>query len=707
MKPKFFSSLLPSLAVITLAGNVHAADKIYDGGASGTARSWNVGTTWAGDVAPTTGDNVFVGGTALNAGIATLYFGNSYMAFSSNNSAAYSLSPRSITFDNSLDQFPAAGIILRTSSAATTFNATIELTTPDVDAIVLKSDANSAAPVVTIDNRTTAYTTFNLNYSGYTNFNVGNAGTLTMDGANGAAEGMLIGTGGINKTGDGTLALIGNANTFTGGLKIGEGTVSIALASRLGSADVLNDSGVVINGGKLRVTDASISATNRGFRVGAAANSAIEVTDAGETFTINAVIADVTGEAGRIVKTGAGDLELANTNTYTGGLTISAGSVTLGLPDRLGSAAIANQNAVIINGGTLRISGTTAILPSANRGFRVGASTGTIEVIDPAKSINILGTIRNVDSEVGNLVKTGPGTLSISSGTNSFSGTTTVSAGTFLINTDGVSVSPVTVAAGATFGGAGQLAANASISGTLAPGPITAATPGTLGVTGTLSLLQGSTAAFEILDATTADKVTGPTDVSLDGTFVVTLLNAFDPSVGTSFDLIESTNPIVLGPNFSFSLPALTGGKVWDTSAFASTGVISVVSGVVLTPFQTWAQGYFLTGDDALPSGNPDHDPFTNLQEFAFGTNPTTPTGAIVKIEKSGTNALVTYIERNADAIYVVKSGTTLTGWTTAAGITYLGGVDQTGVLTGYTRKQFTSPLGTKEFFRVEAVANP
>lgn len=797
MKPRYLSSSLAfSIPFILACGSSLATTLHWTGGSTGvnvnmmTASNWQEGDSPTGSNAPY--DLVIAGRNDTDPPasplptIPTLVTGADYTI-------------RSFSADNAAGRFGANG--LRIGPTTLTGSTTQRILTLDTANVTSFSATNNATTTFWRYTSTAALT-FNLAYTGKTTVHTDATSSLTFDTT------AITGTGGLIKTGPGTLTFLSIANTFEGGLTIQDGVVSVAGANRLGSVATPKEDAVVIDGGTLRFTGTTDSSSSRGFQVGssvgtidiagadvsvnigaliqdvpseagklvktgpgtlslAAQNTftggiainagvvavssslylgpttpnpdavvinggtlrftgtsdltsvsgrgfrvgssigTIEIADVEKEVTVAAVIQDVDGEAGSLVKTGAGILELDNSNTFTGGVTISQGILALATPDRLGSAAAANPSAVIINGGTLRFTGTSTISPSANRGMRVGAATGTIEVTDVAKIVNVLGAVRDVTDETGNLVKTGLGTLSLNSASNSYTGTTTVSEGTLLLGPAGVLPSPVTVADDASFGGSGQATGAVTVSGNLLPGPSTLNTPGTLQVGGELVLNQGSTATFEILDASTADKITGGAGANLDGVVAITLLDGFEPAAGASFDLIDTASPIVLGPNFSFTLPVLTGGKSWNTSAFASSGVISVTSGVALTPFQTWAAGYSLTGNDALSSGNPDKDAFTNLQEFAFGMNPTVAEGALVKIEKSGTNALVTYIERNTDVVYTVKSGTTLTGWTTATGITYLTGVDQTGVPSGYTRKQFTSPLATKDFFRVEAVVNP
>jgi autotransporter-associated beta strand protein len=61
-----------------------------------------------------------------------------------------------------------------------------------------------------------------------------------------------------------------------------------------------------------------------------------------------------------------------------------------------------------------------------------------------------------------------------------------------------------------------------------------------------------------------------------------------------------------------------------ETAAITGTGTIRV--GTATTPFDQWALDNGLTGNDALPTADPDHDGIPNLDEFAFGGNPSSGT---------------------------------------------------------------------------------
>jgi hypothetical protein len=292
---------------------------------------------------------------------------------------------------------------------------------------------------------------------------------------------------------------------------------------------------------------------------------------------------------------------------------------------------------------------------------------------------------------------------------NSYDDTTTVDRGRLIVNGD-IS-SDVLVLRGVSddaaigaLGGVGTVNGSAVISGQLRPGPNTTDVTGTLTINGDLILDSSSFAFFEIANATTHDRVNGLTSAGLDGTVTITLLSGYEPEIGASFDLMDSTSPASIGGSFSFDLPALPSGRVWDTSSFATTGVISVVAGST-DPYETWATSFGLVGPDAARSFDFDKDNFTNLQEFLFGGNPTSSTGSLTNVSSSASVLTVTFLELLAGGSYTIQSNNALAGtWIPAAGITMVNPVDQTGVPSGYIRRQFTTPIATRDFFRVEGV---
>jgi fibronectin-binding autotransporter adhesin len=72
--------------------------------------------------------------------------------------------------------------------------------------------------------------------------------------------------------------------------------------------------------------------------------------------------------------------------------------------------------------------------------------------------------------------------------------------------------------------------------------------------------------AFDVLPAST---------MVLDGNMQVSLINAFNPSLGDQFNLFDGTTSGVFS---SFSFPALNPGLTWDTSLLYTSGILQVVA---------------------------------------------------------------------------------------------------------------------------------
>ena len=210
-------------------------------------------------------------------------------------------------------------------------------------------------------------------------------GTLTLSGANTytgtttAGAGVLLLSsasalpGGIGSTGgtsgltlNGGVIGLGNGD-FTRGL--GTGTTQVQWTGSGGFAAYTADRSVNLGGASAGVTwnSGSFVPTSSSLILGASGadktvdfQNAINLNDATRTVqvddgsaTVDAVLSGVisstTAASGGLTKTGAGTLKLANTNTYTGKTTISAGTLILGHA----TDTIANTGAIDITAGTL------------------------------------------------------------------------------------------------------------------------------------------------------------------------------------------------------------------------------------------------------------------------------------------------------------------------------------------------------------------
>ena len=139
----------------------------------------------------------------------------------------------------------------------------------------------------------------------------------------------------------------------------------------------------------------------------------------------NLKLSGIISGTGNLLKLGAATLTLSGINTYTGSTTITAGIVSVGAEANLGG-----PNSVILDGGTLQVTGTTMTA------FGVHTPTFTVAKtvrLDIAAAANTFSVINVLNQTTGGLVKSGAGTLALNTA-NTYTGNTTVNAGVLLLN---------------------------------------------------------------------------------------------------------------------------------------------------------------------------------------------------------------------------------------------------------------------------------
>ena len=140
-------------------------------------------------------------------------------------------------------------------------------------------------------------------------------------------------------------------------------------------------------------------------------NRTFTTSASGGDLTIGGVLSE-TGGARGIIKMGAGTLTLAGTNTYTGGTTINAGTVSVSADSNLG----ATSSAITFGGGTLDAAASFTSSHAINL-----ASSGVFNVAF-GRSLTDTGAI----SGNGDLNLTGYGTLILSGSGSNGTGATTL-----------------------------------------------------------------------------------------------------------------------------------------------------------------------------------------------------------------------------------------------------------------------------------------
>jgi fibronectin-binding autotransporter adhesin len=262
-------------------------------------------------------------------------------------------------------------------------------------------------------------------------------GTITMTnttwsigaGQTASVGSTLAGTTGLTKADSGTLTLSAS-NSYSGGTTLSLGTLALGNANALGSGNL------TVNGGTLDLGGNNLTAANLGGTGGTISlgtNTLTASMTSGRQF--NGTISG----GGDLVKTGASFLTLAGSNSYTGGTTISDGTLFVTGAGTLGNAS-----------GAITISNTTSTATLDLRNAQ--ARTGTITMIGQGARL-ASGDVNNPGSLInnGNALEMGGGQITVSvSGTgglnvtgggtinssNSYTGATTISGTTGWYGTD-------------------------------------------------------------------------------------------------------------------------------------------------------------------------------------------------------------------------------------------------------------------------------
>ncbi len=263
-------------------------------------------------------------------------------------------------------------------------------------------NATTAANGRIIIGSTTTTGTLLYTGSGHTTDRVVNLGGTTGGGTlDASGSGALVFTSAFTATGAGakTLTLTGNntADNRIGGAIVNNTNNTLTTAASTASTTLVLASvdgltvGNAISGAGI-TAGTTISAINTGTKtvtLSAAATvaNAATITSAG--------LVNITS----LTKAGAGKWILSGTNTYTGATTISAGTLQIGAG---GTSGAISSTSGITNNGTLAINRSDAL------------------------------TVSTIISGTGALRKDGAGTLALT-GNNTYTGSTTISAGTLAI----------------------------------------------------------------------------------------------------------------------------------------------------------------------------------------------------------------------------------------------------------------------------------
>ncbi len=304
------------------------------------------------------------------------------------------------------------------------------------------------------------------------------AGTLTLSGANSYTGTTTISTGAINiqnatalgTTAGGTTVASGAALELQGNIAVGAEALTIAGTGVGNNGALRNISGTNSYAGNLTLTAATEIQSDAGTMTlsGSISGATFGLTfDGAGNTTVSGVIGTTTGT---VTKNGSGTLTLSGLNTYTGLTDLNAGTLSVNSLANLSTASAAGAPTSAAN-GTISIGATTtgATLQytgaghSTNRVINLAGTTGgaTLDASGSgavvftsaftatgagSKTLTLTGSntdantiqgaiVNNSGANITSVTKDGAGTW-VLGGTNTYTGATTINAGTLRISAD-------------------------------------------------------------------------------------------------------------------------------------------------------------------------------------------------------------------------------------------------------------------------------
>ena len=432
--------------------------------------------------------------------------------------------------------------------------------------------------------------------------------------------GNLLGSGGILTTGLGTTVLAGNNASYNGAISINDGGTlqvgNLGATGTLGSGNitiyhissklVFNRTGTLlvsnnisgkgllaqsgsgttiltsnqnwysggtqINGGALQIGNGGASGQ---LGSGLVSNNAALVFMRSDTISVGNVISGT----GTVAQSGTGTLTLGGANTYTGATTVTSGILKAGKDSSVAgtSGAFGNNSAVTLSNASgvgLDITGFNTQIGSLAGGGSLGGNVTLGGSTLTVGGNNLASTFSGIISgAAGNLIKIGSGTLTLA-GTNTYTGTTTIKAGTVQVGDGGtlgtLGSGAITDNAALVFKRSDVISVANVISGS---GSLTQSGTGTLILTGANTYTGATTVTSGILKAGVAVSVAG-TSGAFGNNSAVTLSNV----AGAGLDLNGFNTQIgslagggSLGGNVALGSASLTVGGNNTSTTFAGS----------------------------------------------------------------------------------------------------------------------------------------
>ena len=213
----------------------------------------------------------------------------------------------------------------------------------------------------------------------------GGTSTLTVGNNNASSvfSGLIqntFGTVGLIKTGSGSLTLSGTNNTFSGGVQLNAGQLNINSVTAIGSGTLTIAGSTTLDntsGATKTLSNNNPQSWNGDFTVlgssslnmgsGAVAMSGSRaITVSSNTFTVGGVISG----SGGLTKNGAGQLTISGSNTFSGPITVNAGTLQMNTTSK-GGGGIA-----LADGANLSVTLSASETTLGAASLKLGATSG-------------------------------------------------------------------------------------------------------------------------------------------------------------------------------------------------------------------------------------------------------------------------------------------------------------------------------------------
>ena len=513
-------------------------------------------------------------------------------------------------------------------------------------------------------------------------------------------------------TGTGSLEILGGNGTWT---SLAPGDWSVAanwsgnnVASGINSIATFNAAtAVTVNLDSTR-TIGGLAFGTTGYTLAGSSTLTLNTTSDISTITVDpglaATISAKLASADALTKAGTGTLTLSAQNNFSNAINVSQGTLELATDWTFGNVgtgtaivpglvtvesgatlravnSLANQlNGLTLNGGTVEavgvgnadwgnfhLTGNVTATGTSNLNAEVALRAANVDFFtDTGATLNVGGVMHNgaffgiYSGTPSNVSKSGDGTMVLSAA-NTYTGSTTVDAGTLEItNTGSLRFQPTTN--GAT-------------------NSVTTSGTGTLSYLGTVNL-----------DLSAANTTLG----NSWPLFSLTSYSGLTPAAVTSTTL-GNFNEVTPG---TWEL-SVTGAKWVFTEANGNLAYVNAA-----TPYQTWGSPYGLTAGSE--GGDLDNDGLTNFQEFAFGLIPNSGSSVNpITVQLSKTTGQFTYQRLAASGLtYTIWTSPDLVTWSQDTGPPFK--TSPRAVLTIPCRSPSPAPLpASKLFVRVKGAVIP